>query len=547
MIDNLNQKVKSLPLSSGVYLMKNINGEIIYVGKAKNLKNRVSQYFQNTKKPIKVQLMVDNIHDFEYIITPSELDAFILENTLIKKYKPFFNVLLKDGKQYPYIRVNQKDLYPRFSVVRKVKKDGAKYFGPYYGKINAYELLKTINSAYSVRTCNKEFKVKKRTRPCLNYSLGLCSGPCCDKISQEDYKIIVNKAIHFLNGDEKEIKEILKNKMELASESENFELAITLRNRLAMINELSNKTIVDLAKNAEMDIFSVIETERHRAINCTIVRTGKILFSKNFDISNSGESLSESVSSFLLQYYNEKLIPKLILFNIDFDFNLIKEALAVSCEHEIEFAVPIRGVKKKLVDMATKNVTNFLQKEIISKDDTINFEMANALQKALQLPKPLTRLECYDISHISGTNKVGSMVVFEFGKPNKNDYRKFKIKTIEGNDDFACLQEILSRRVKDYDSKLDLSFSKKPDLLIIDGGKGQLSSVCEQLVGTSFENVPIISLAKKNEEVFIPQNSNPLVFEKGSLELRLLQNIRDEAHRFAITFHRELRNKNAFN
>ena len=224
MIDNLNQKVKSLPLSSGVYLMKNINGEIIYVGKAKNLKNRVSQYFQNTKKPIKVQLMVDNIHDFEYIITPSELDAFILENTLIKKYKPFFNILLKDGKQYPYIRVNQKDLYPRFSVVRKVKKEGAKYFGPYYGKINAYELLKTINSAYPVRTCNKEFKVKKRTRPCLNYSLGLCSGPCCDKISQEDYKIIVNKAIHFLNGDEKEIKEILKNKMELASESENFEL-----------------------------------------------------------------------------------------------------------------------------------------------------------------------------------------------------------------------------------------------------------------------------------------------------------------------------------
>lgn len=547
MISNIKEKIRTLPLSSGVYIMKNESGEIIYIGKAKILKNRVSQYFQNTKKLPKVQLMVDNIYDFEYILTPSELDAFILENTLIKKHKPFFNILLKDGKQYPYIRVNPKEMYPRFSVVRKVKKDGAKYFGPYFGKINAYEILKTINVAYPVRTCNKEFKVKKRTRPCLNYSLGLCSGPCCDKISQEDYKIIVNKAMRFLNGEEKEIKEILKNKMELASESENFELAITLRNRLSMINELSNKTVVDLAKNAEMDVFAIIETPNHRAINCTIVRTGKILSSKNFDISSSNETVSESVSSFLLQYYNNKLIPKTILFNENIDFSLIKEALTIASGHEIEFSVPIKGAKKRLVDMATKNITNYLQKEIISKDDTINFEMANALQKALGFSKPITRLECYDISHISGTNKVGSMVVFEFGKPNKNDYRKFKIKTVEGNDDFACLQEVLSRRVKDYDLHSDISFSKKPDLLIIDGGKGQLSSVCEQLVATSFENVPIISLAKKNEEVYLPKKSIPLIFEKGSLELRLLQNIRDEAHRFAITFHRELRNKNAFN
>lgn len=543
MNEKIKQKVKDLPRSSGVYIMKNDKGEIIYVGKAKVLKNRVSQYFQNSQKQIKVQTMVDNIADFEYIITPSELDAFILENTLIKKHQPFFNILLKDGKQYPYIKVNPHDAYPKFSVVRKVKRDGAKYFGPYFGRLNAYELLETIRSAFPLRDCNKSFAVKKKDRPCLNYSLGLCSAPCCGFISQEEYKNLVGKAMQFLNGNEKEIKEILKKKMEKASESENFELAITLRNRIAMINELANKTIVDLAKNEEIDIFCIESDGNFAALNTTIIRTGKILSSQNTNFTDGLPSLEESLASYILQYYSNKLIPKTILTNIPLDFELISNALSMLKGSNVEVIIPQKGVKKRLVDMSLKNANNTLQKEISKGSDEIFIEMVKDLKFALGLKKLPNRMECYDISHISGTNKVGSMVVFSFGKPLKSDYRKFKIKTIEGNDDFACLQEVLRRRNAEFDKQNDLSFKKEPDLLIIDGGKGQLSSVVEELEKTSFKDIPIISLAKRFEEVYVPHSKTPIRLPEGSLPLRLLQNIRDEAHRFAITFHRELRSK----
>lgn len=543
MNEKIRQKVKDLPRSSGVYIMKNDKGEIIYVGKAKVLKNRVSQYFQNSQKQIKVQTMVDNISDFEYIITPSELDAFILENTLIKKHQPFFNILLKDGKQYPYIKVNLHDDYPKFSVVRKVKRDGAKYFGPYFGRLNAYELLEILRSAFPLRNCNKSFSVKKKDRPCLNYSLGLCSAPCCGLISQEDYKILVSKAMQFLNGNEKEIKVILKEKMEKASESENFELAITLRDRITMVNELANKTIVDLAKNEEIDIFCIETDGNFASLNTTIIRTGKILSSQNTNFTNGLPSLEESLASYILQYYSNKLIPKTILTNIPLDFELISNALSMLKGFKVEVVIPQKGIKKKLVDMALKNANNTLQKEISKGNDEIFIEMVKELKFALGLKKLPNRIECYDISHISGTNKVGSMVVFSFGKPLKSDYRKFKIKTIEGNDDFACLQEVLRRRNAEFDKQKDLSFKKEPDLLVIDGGKGQLSSVIEELEKTSFKDVPIISLAKRFEEVYVPLSKTPIRFPEGSLPLRLLQNVRDEAHRFAITFHRSLRSK----
>ena len=538
----LNEKLLLLPNKPGCYLMKDKNGVIIYVGKAKNLKNRVNSYFKSSHTG-KTAVLVSNIVDFEYIITPSELDAFILENTLIKKHQPFFNILLKDGKQYPYIRVNPHDVYPKFSVVRKVKNDGAKYFGPYFGKINAYELLKTINSAYPVRACNKEFKTKKQTRPCLNYSMGICSGPCCDKISQEDYKLLVSKAMHFLNGNEKEIKNVLEEKMKIASESENFEVALTLRERIKMVNELANKTVVDLAKTAELDIFAVETDGNFTALNVTIVRTGKILSSKNFDVSEISGNIEESLESFMLQYYSNKLVPKTILTNINLDFNLVSTALSTIKGSGVEILVPQKGIKRKLVDMAEKNAADFLQKELSKNKDQVFLNMVSALKVALGLEMLPNRIECYDISHTGGENKVGSMVVFGFGKPLKSDYRKFKIKTILGNNDFACLQEVLTRRCAEFDAQTDQSFSKKPNLIVIDGGKGQLSSVVEVLKATSFENIPIVSLAEKLEEVFVPHSATSIRFPYGSPQLRLLQNIRDEAHRFAITFHRQLRSK----
>lgn len=543
MSEKIREKVKGLPRSSGVYIMKNNKGEIIYVGKAKVLKNRVSQYFQNSQKQIKVQTMVDNIDDFEYIITPSELDAFILENTLIKKHKPFFNILLKDGKQYPYIKVNPREDYPKFSVVRKVKQDGAKYFGPYFGKLNAYELLETIRSAFPLRNCNKSFSIKKKDRPCLNYSIGLCSAPCCGLISQEDYKILVGKAMQFLNGNEKEIKEVLTEKMLNASESENFELAIKLRDRINMIDELSKKTIVDLAKNEEIDIFCIESDGNFAALNTTIIRAGKILSSQNTNFTQGLPALEESLASYILQYYSNKLVPKTILTNIPLDFELVANALSLLKGSNVEIVIPQKGVKRRLIEMSLKNANNTLQKEIVKGDDEIFIDMVKELKFVLGLKNLPNRMECYDISHISGTNKVGSMVVFSFGKPLKSDYRKFKIKTIEGNNDFACLQEVLSRRNEEFDKQKDLSFKKEPDLLVIDGGKGQLSSVVEQLESTTFKNVPIISLAKRFEEVYTPASKQPIRLPEGSPALRLLQNIRDEAHRFAITFHRSLRSK----
>lgn len=543
MNEKIKEKVKSLPKSSGVYIMKNENGEIIYVGKAKILKNRVSSYFQNTQKPIKVQTMVSNIADFEYILTPTELDAFILENTLIKKHQPFFNILLKDGKQYPYIRVDLHEAFPKFSVVRKIKKDGAKYFGPYFGKINAYELIDIIHSAFPIRSCNKCFGVRKKTRPCLNFSLGLCSAPCCEKISQENYKLLIMKAVKFLSGTEKEVKEILQEKMVKASESENFELALSLRNKIAMINDLANKTVVDLAKNAEIDVFGVETDGNFACANITIVRGGKILSSQNFNISSACLNLEDGVSSFILQYYTNKIVPKTILTNLPVNSALLENALKTLCQTSVEIVTPQKGAKRKLLEMSQKNALNFLQKEISNKSDQLFLDMVSQLKVSLNLKTLPNRIECYDISHISGTNKVGSMVVFEFGKPLKSDYRKFKIKTVEGNDDFACLQEVIQRRISQFELKKDKSFKKLPNLVVIDGGKGQLSSVVEKTNQSAFSNVEIISLAKRLEEVFKPNCSKSIVLQQGSLGLRLLQNIRDEAHRFAITFHRTLRSK----
>ena len=544
MNQKIKEKVKSLPSSSGVYIMKNKNEEVIYIGKAKVLKNRVSQYFQNSKKHIKVQTMVDNIFDFDYILTPTELDAFILENTLIKKHKPFFNILLKDGKQYPYIRVNIHDKYPKFKVVRKVKNDGAKYFGPYFGKINAYGLLKTLNNAFAIRTCDKEFKKTTNNRPCLNYSIGLCSAPCCNKISKDNYKLLVKKAINFLNGNEKELLKILENKMKIASDNENFETALMLRDRIKMINELSNKSIVDLAKNSQLDIFVIEAINENTVVNATIIRYGKLLSSQNYNIQSSNDNLEEAISSFILQYYSNKLIPKEILININVDSNLISNALSLIKGSTVKINFPQKGIKKNLLKMAEKNALNYLEKECNNTNEDLYLQMLNNLKISLNLKTLPNRMECYDISHISGENKVGSMVVFGYGRPLKSNYRKFKIKTVIGNDDFSSLKEVIKRRIKEFDLKKDDSFSKKPDLIIIDGGKGQLSSVVEVLQNSSFNNIPVISLAKKLEEVFIPNKSTSIIFERGSLQLKLLQNIRDEAHRFAITFHRSLRTKN---
>lgn len=536
MNDKIAQKLKTLTTEPGVYVMHSKSGAVIYVGKAKNLKNRVSQYFNNSIKPAKVMAMVHNVDYFEYFITLSERDAFALENNLIKKYKPFYNILLKDDKAYPYIRVTVKDDYPRMEVVRKVKKDGSKYFGPYISAISPYKLIKIVNMAYPLRTCKLNM-TKTAKRPCLNYSLGLCSAPCAHLISSKDYKKIVQKAMDFLRGGDSDIEQILQHKMEVASENENFERALEVRDMLKMVKALKQKVVADVPLDFVVDVISYVNNGAVGAICVMTIRHGKVLGVSTQSVVDASLDESEIVESFLMQYYSRHEQPKEVLLNIKVDSNL---------DISSKITVPQKALKKKLVDMATINAKEYLEKVQYSQD--IEYDKTiGALEKLKQklgLKNVPNRIECYDISHISGTNQVASMVVFIAGRPAKKMYRKFKIKDMNIPNDFESLKQTLSRRLDEL-NKDDESFSQKPDLIVIDGGKGQLSSTYEILQKFGLEkDIDIVSLAKQFEEVFVVGQSEPIMLERGSSELRVLQSLRDEAHRFAIMFHRSLRTKN---
>lgn len=531
-------KLKNLPKSSGVYVMHSSSGAVIYVGKAKNLKNRVSSYFQNSPKPPKVNAMINNIADFEYFVTLSERDAFALESNLIKKYKPFYNILLKDDKAFPYIKINLKEEYPRFEVVRKISKSkNIKYFGPYISSISPYALIKAINFAFPVRTCKNLAMQKSVGRACLNYSLGLCSAPCMKYVDKATYRTYIDKAMDFLKGNDKEIYSILEQKMISASNAENFEHAIEIRDLLKMIDALKQKVVANMPTSIEVDVFSLYSNYVDTVITVLNVRGGKILGVCNYPIINVSLNDEQTLQRFIFEYYDRhKQIPNNVFTNIEVGEFCVGE-------NNITPFVPQKGVKFKLIQTALANGKEFLEKSVIKQ--TLSYEKTvgalEKLKEKLNLPKVPNRIECYDISNISGTNKVASMTVFVGGKPSKENYRKFKIKYVEGQNDFECLKETLSRRIKELDGK-DNSFSCEPDLIVIDGGKGQLSSAMEVLKQMG-KNFPIISLAEKFDEVFVPNCSNPIMLKRASFELRILQNIRDEAHRFAITFHRSLRTK----
>ena len=536
MNQRIKEKLKNLTTQSGVYIMHSSSGAVIYVGKAKNLKNRVSQYFNNSPKQDKVMAMVEHVDDFEYYVTLNERDAFALENNMIKKYKPFYNILLKDDKAYPYIRVTTKDDYPRMEVVRRIKNDGNKYFGPYISGISPYALIKIVNMAYPLRMCKQTIK-KTAQRPCLYYSMGLCSAPCAQKISKEDYKKIVENAMDFLRGNDKNIEEILTKKMEIASEVENFERAIEIRDMLKMVRNLKQKVVTDLPNDLKLDAISYQNNGVIGSICVLTIRHGKILGVVNQSVIDASIEEKDTMQEFLMQYYKVHEKPKEVLTNIRVD-NILEDEIGV------KITCPQKGVKYSLIKTANLNAKEYLSKieykENIEYDKTVG--ALSKLKEKLNLTKIPNRIECYDISHISGTNQVASMVVFIAGRPAKNMYRKFKMRNQNGPNDFECLMQTLERRISELDGE-DVSFTQKPDLLVIDGGKGQLSSTYEVLKHSKL-NCDIVSLAKQFEEVYTPYSNIPVMLKRGSSELRILQNIRDEAHRFAITFHRQLRSKN---
>lgn len=524
--------------------MRDKKGEIIYIGKAKNLKNRVSQYFRNSPKPSKVQAMVNNVDDFDYFIAMSELDALGLESNLIHKHQPFYNILLKDGKAFPYIKIDMKEDFPRLEIVRRVKKkDGERYFGPYIAGIDPKEIIKTIGMAFKIRTCKQKITTTpKAKRECLNYSLGLCLAPCTGRVTKQEYSEEIKKVIRFLSGNDDEIEKVLQEKMETAAKLENFERAIELRDCLKMVEKLKQRVVANLPKDVNKDVFAYHTDGLSGVVTVMVVRGGKILGIVNFGQSDAELEEKDTLFNFICQYYKNMLVPNEIIVSHDIDEELLKKYL----DKNIKIITNPHGVNFTLLKMAKENANEYLEKKLEKEKIVYNNSIGamKALQEKLQLKNLPHRMECYDISHISGTNKVASMVVFTDGVADKKQYRKFKIKTVVGNDDFASLKETLTRRLQRYVDQNGESFREKPDLLVIDGGKGQLSSCLEILKEFHLENqIDIISLAKKLEEVFVTSKNTPILLKYGSAELKLLQRIRDEAHRFAITFHRQVRTK----
>lgn len=550
MNDNIKQKLIDLPQESGVYIMKSVGGQILYIGKAKNLKNRVSQYFaNNSNKTTKVMVMVSKIHDFDYIITNNEIEALVLENNLIKKHQPPYNILLKDDKSYPFIKINVKEDFPRVEVVRKLKKDGSKYFGPYMIGVSCREIVDLIYSVFPLRQCAKDFSKlsTKSKKPCLNYHIKRCKAPCMGYVTKQEYAEIITDVINFLNGSDKKIATLLTNKMQDASNSEDYELALFYKQKLDLLNKLVRKQVTDLPKDFNLDIFSVASNGMNTVVAMLFVRGGKLIGSDKQVIVDMTLDKQIALSNFIVQYYDKvKYYPDEVIVSSPLDdSNVIEEYISTLAGRKIRVLTPIQGVRKQLSVMADNNSLDYLEKSI-SLEERIENKTVGAiiqLQEFLRLPCLPIRIECYDISHISGTQKVASMVVFKNGESLKSHYRKFKIKEVEGNNDFASLQEALTRRLSRLvdDSQSDESFSARPDLVVIDGGKGQLSSVMKIFEQFGLYDICVIGLAEKFEEVYTTADKSPRLLPQDSYALKLLQRIRDEAHRFAITFHRELR------
>lgn len=541
----LEEKLKLLPTNPGVYIMKDADGVVIYVGKAKNLKNRVRQYFFNNVKTDKVMAMVLNIADFEYIITKSEIDALSLENNLIKKHKPKYNILLKDDKTYPYLKINLKEEFPTFSITRRLKKDGSKYFGPFMGGVSVKDVLEILLSAFCLRPCDVKINPQKPLKPCLNYHIKKCMGECAGFVDRVSYMENVNRAIDFLNGNDTQTKKLLEKKMQTAAQNEEFELALSLRQKIESLDKIWLKRITNLNSFLSADVIAYKTDNIHSSVNLLIIRGGRMLGAKNFVMKEGNLSAYDALSDFICRYYKaSEEIPDEIIVSEETESLLLEKYFKHSFGASPLILCPKQGVRKQLVQMAEINATEYLSKNVekIKHKEDMTISACQKLKEILQLKNYPKRMECYDISHISGVDKVGSMVVFTDGVADKKEYRRFKIKTVEGNDDFASLQEVLNRRLSKIGSDEESRFPK-PDLIIIDGGKGQLSSVNEIFEQYKIHDIDLISLAKKQEEIYTLKSSVSVKLEKADYSLRMLQRIRDEAHRFAITFNRNLRGK----
>ena len=544
----IKEKVAKLPSNPGVYQMLDASGNIIYIGKAKNLKHRVSSYFvNNSNHTEKVRQMVSHVDTFEYIITNTELEALNLESNLIKAHQPFYNILLKDGKAHPYFRLQLKEDFPRLEITRKIKKDGAKYFGPYFGSIQIRDVAKVIEDTFCLRTCKHKLSVTKGLkRECLNYHIGRCLAPCTFRVTKAEYRKEVQKVIDFLNGDQSIAREVLTKKMYLASSMEQYEKAMEYRDHIKMLDYLNSKMITELTVDVDLDVFGFSTNGQLSCVSVLVVRNGKLLGANQFTVLDASIQEKDTIQNFITQYYhNNNIIPKEIVIKYEDDDNIIQNWLIEQAQHKVTVTTPQRGIKRQLLKLADENAKDYLERNI-EKEKLYELKTMGAmtrLQQVLSLPKLPRRIEGFDISNIQGSHIVSSMVVFVNGEKASKMYRKFKIKTVEDlPNDFASMKETLSRRLQELKGN-DISFSTPPDLILIDGGKGQLKYAYQVMQDLGY-NFPMISLAKQDEEIYLPHQSEPIRLSKDDYALKLLQHVRDESHHFAITFHRSLRDKN---
>lgn len=538
----IKEKVHALPSDPGVYKMLDMYGNIIYIGKAKNLKKRVSSYFLNTEKLPKVQQMVDNVYDFEYIITLSELEALNLESNLIHKHQPFYNILLKDGKAFPYIRIDYDSDYPIVQVTRRIRNDKAMYFGPFFNKVNVTDLMKIISNTFKLRDCKISIG-KKNLRECLNYQIGNCLAPCTGRCTGAEYKREVDRVIDFLKGDLTYARQIIVNKMETYSQMEMFERAIEMRENLKLIENIDARNVTGLNKNTDIDVFGIAENGNSAVVSVACIRGNKMVGLNNYNIIDASSDVSDIMSNFITQYYmREKIIPKIVV--TEYADDILSQWLNDFASHKISLYSGSRAQYSRLVEMANKNASEYLEKSI-EKNKLAELKTLGAiktLQKTLGLNRLPKRIEGYDISNLSGTHTVASMVVFTNGAKDSKMYRKFKIDGI-GQNDFKNMHDVLSRRLNEYRLGKDISFSTLPDLILIDGGPVQLEFAHNALMECGFD-IEMISLAKREEEIYLV-DGNKVVLSRDNFALKLLQNVRDESHRFAITFNKSLRRKTA--
>ncbi len=538
-------KVRSLPQEPGVYLFKDARGGILYVGKAASLRDRVRSYFQPTEN-LKTQRLMREVSDFEYIVTQTERDALILEAALIKKHQPRYNIRLKDDKRYPYIKLTDEP-FPRIEIARRLARDG-KYFGPYTNSDAVRETIKILQKVFRLRTCALSLeKIPARQRPCLDHYIGLCDAPCVGAISQEDYEKLVEEATLFLRGRHDTLIEELQARMAEAAERLEFERAARLRDQIAALEKLFAGQKELVTRPIERDLIGYALGDKIACVQVFFVRQGKLVGRDSvFVEAPSDTTPSELLTAFVKQYYSKtEQIPKEILVPCALDeSDAIEQWLAERRNGPVKLKTIMRGPTRKLLDLVMHNAELALHAHLSpSPSPTRGGESAlSELQQVLRLAAPPRRIEAYDISNLHGTHAVGSMVVFWDGSPKKSEYRRFRVQTVSGIDDFAMIAEVLRRRIER--ARLgDERFLPLPDLILIDGGKGQLSAARAVLRQVGCEKIPTIALAKEHEHIFVEGWARPLVLSRESKALQLLQRIRDEAHRFAVTYHRVVRRK----